>query len=398
VLTRSPMLAVRDGRLFLAAQALDALAIGVALVALPWLVLRAGGSAARAGLVYPVTIAPYFLFGLVAGVAGDRFPRRALMLCSHAGQAAFAAIIPVWSVVGTPPFGVVLAVGFAVGSGRVFVDAAAFGAVAAIVGTERFVDGQAALSAAWSLGLFAGPALGGALVGAVGPGFALASEAAALALAALVIACVRAPLGRGLEHTGEPPVREGLRFMARDRAIATLTAVSVAWSLLGAGAFALVVPLLRDEVGLGSAAVGTILAVGALAGLSASLVVGRLSRRFGAASLLCACYLVAPITIAALGAAGSFAVALVAEAASVLIAGVVSVVVISERQRRAPQRLQGRVGIAGRMVLLAAMAAGSALASTLTGPLGTRTVYLAMAAGTFAVAAATAPLLLRLSD
>src|SRR4051812_23442657 len=172
------MLAVRDGRLFLAAQALDALAIGVALVALPWLVLRGGGSAAEAGLVYPVTIAPYFLFGLVAGVAGDRFPRRALMLCAHAGQAAFATIIPVWSVVGTPPLGVVLAVGFAVGSGRVFVDAAAFGAVAAIVGTERVVGGQAALSAAWAGGPFARPAPGGGPGGGGGAGVAPAPSAA----------------------------------------------------------------------------------------------------------------------------------------------------------------------------------------------------------------------------
>ena len=81
-----------------------------------------------------------------------------------------------------------------------------------------------------------------------------------------------------------------------------------------------------------------------------------------------------------------------------LIAGLVSVVVIGERQRRAPERLQGRVGIAGRMVLLAAMAGGSTVASALTGPLGTRTVYLAMGAATFAVGLVTAPLLLSLRD
>ena len=392
------MLAARDGRLFLAAQALDAVAIGVSLVALPWLVLRGGGSAAQAGLVYPATIAPYFLFGLTAGVVGDRFPRRAVMLVSHAVQASFAAVIPIWSISGMPPFGVILAAGFAVGTGRVFVDAAAFGAVAGIVGTERFMDGQAALSAAWSLGLFAGPALGGALVGAFGPGFALASEASALALAALLVASVRASLGQGVEDTGEPPVREGLRFMARNHAIATLTAVSAAWNLLGAGTFALEVPLLRDEVDLGSGAVGVILAFGSLAGFSASLVVGRLTKRFGAPALLVGCYVIAPFATAALGVAGGFGVALVGSAVWVLLAGVVSVVVIGERQRRAPERLQGRVGIAARMVGLAATAAGSALASGLTGPMGTRSVFLAMAAATFALGAATAPLLLGLRD
>ena len=46
------MLQTRDGRLFLAAQSLDSVAIGVAQVALPWLVLDATGSEAQAGLVF----------------------------------------------------------------------------------------------------------------------------------------------------------------------------------------------------------------------------------------------------------------------------------------------------------------------------------------------------------
>jgi MFS family permease len=388
--------AVRDGRLFLAAQGLDAVAIGVSLVALPWLVLRGGGSAGEAGLVYPATILPYFVFGLPAGAIGDRYPRRAVMLASHISQASFAAVIPIWTLSGTPPLGVILGAGFAVGAGRVFADAGAFGAVAAIVGTERFGEGQAALSACWSLGLFAGPALGGALVAAVGPGAALAAEAAALILAALCIVLVRTSLGQAQSDTGEPPVREGLRFMMGNHAILTITVVSVTWSLLGAGAYALVVPLLRDEVDLGSAAAGAILAVGSAAGFAASFMVGRLSKRYGAMRLLAACYLAAPLATAALGVAEGFGVALVAEATMVLIAGLVSVVVIGERQRRAPERLQGRVGIAGRMVMLAAMAAGSTVASALTGPWGTRTVYLAMAAATFAVGLATAPLLMQL--
>jgi MFS family permease len=149
-------------------------------------------------------------------------------------------------------------------------------------------------------------------------------------------------------------------------------------------------------VDLSSAAVGTILAVGSAAGFAASFIVGWLTRRYGAMRLLAICYLVAPLATALLGVADGFGVALVGEAAGVLIAGLVSVTVIGERQRQAPERLQGRVGIAGRMVLLAAMAGGSTLASALTGPLGTRTVYLAMAAATFAVGTATAPLLLGL--
>ena len=51
------MLAARDGRLLLAAQSLDALAIGVAGVALPWLVLNGGGSHVTAVETAPLSFA-----------------------------------------------------------------------------------------------------------------------------------------------------------------------------------------------------------------------------------------------------------------------------------------------------------------------------------------------------
>ena len=70
------MLQTRDGRLFLGAQSLDAMAIGVAQVALPWLVLDATGSKAQAGLVFMLGVAPYVVFGLPAGLIADRYRRQ----------------------------------------------------------------------------------------------------------------------------------------------------------------------------------------------------------------------------------------------------------------------------------------------------------------------------------
>ena len=72
----NPLLATRDGRLFLGAQGLDFVAQGVSSVALPWLILDGGGSTLAAGLVFTLTVLPYVVFGLPAGVVGDRYPRR----------------------------------------------------------------------------------------------------------------------------------------------------------------------------------------------------------------------------------------------------------------------------------------------------------------------------------
>ena len=162
------MLQTRDGRLFLAAQSLDSVAIGVAQVALPWLVLDATGSEAQAGLVFMLGLAPYVVFGLPAGLIADRFRRQTVIWMAHAFQACVAVIVPVWAIFGTPPIAVVAVTAFAVGSARAFSDAGAFGAISSLIGREQFSSGQAILAASWSIGLVAGPAIGGALIGVVG--------------------------------------------------------------------------------------------------------------------------------------------------------------------------------------------------------------------------------------
>ena len=47
-LRNDPLLSDRDGRLLLAAQALDVVGAGVSMIALPWLVLDHGGTSTQA--------------------------------------------------------------------------------------------------------------------------------------------------------------------------------------------------------------------------------------------------------------------------------------------------------------------------------------------------------------
>jgi hypothetical protein len=138
--------------------------------------------------------------------------------------------------------------------------------------------------------------------------------------------------------------------------------------------------------------------VGSIAAFTGSVVAATVSRRYGAAAVFCSCVLASAVAIAVLGLAGGFAVALIGVLAYLLVEGVVNVVAIGERQRRAPHRLQGRVGIAGRMVALGAMAAGSALASALSGAVGLADLFIGMGVAAALVGAAATPLLLRLED
>ena len=373
------LLAHRDMRLFLTAQGLDSLAIGVATMALPWLLLDEGYLPALAGLIYPLTIAPYVLFGLTAGTLGDRLPWRRLTYASHAIQAAASASIPLWAAFGTPPLALILTAAFAVGSGRVFTDAAAFSAVASVVGPENFTRGQSALSAVWSIGFLAGPALTGLLIAAIGPAFTLTAEATALVLAAALIAAVRSGRTSPAPSSEQHDLRSGLRFIRRNPAVRTFTLANLGFALVTAGAVGLQVPLLRNTIGLTSTATGWTLALGALTGTATSLATSKLTQHLKPAAIGLTAMILAAAALAGLATASGLPAAALTFAAYTGLTWLLSTLFISERQRRAPADLQARVGIAGRMLLLGTVAAGAALTTSIAGTIGLRTTYLAMA-------------------
>ncbi len=391
------MLQTRDGRLFLAAQSLDATATGVAQVALPWLVLDATGSEAQAGLVFMLGVAPYVVFGLPAGLVADRLPRRAVIWVAHALQALFAVVVPLWAIAGPPPILVVAATAFLVGGARAFSDAGAFGAVSSLIGRENFSSGQALLGAAWSIGFVAGPAVGGALIGLVGAAATLGAQSVAFACAAGLILLVRGSFGEAVPATGSAleGIWEGVRFLLADPLLRTLNGVGTLWNLAAAGSWALSVPLLREEIGLSSHEAGAALAAGAIAGIAAAPVLHRIERRWSGPQLYVMTIFCSAPPIALLALATGFWGALVAMITVNLVDWIVMSVFIGERQRRAPEELQARVGISGRMLMTASMTVGTALASALTTVMSLRSLFLAMALATFLVGVIAVPLVRR---
>ncbi len=230
------LLRSRDGRRFLVAQLMDSMAGGLSLVVLPWMVLDAGGSRSLAGAAFLIATIPYLVLGLHAGELGDRRGRRRIMVSAAVLQAVAACVLPLTVAVGPAasdlPLALIFAAGMGVTAGRVFVDAAAFGATARLVGDEHFVEGQANLSLVWSLGFLIGPALGGGLIGLVGAVEALWVEAAGFALAAVLLASIRTELGpEAAEGARRAGVLSGVEVVARDRTLRRLTSVSMAWNL-----------------------------------------------------------------------------------------------------------------------------------------------------------------------
>src|SRR5437762_4319828 len=78
----APLRRNRDFMLLQAGQLLSTAGTQSASIAYPLLVLAVTNSPGKAGVVSFVRLAPFAIFGLVAGVAVDRWNRRRLMIAS----------------------------------------------------------------------------------------------------------------------------------------------------------------------------------------------------------------------------------------------------------------------------------------------------------------------------
>ena len=386
-----PLLRTADGRLFLAAQLMDSLSAGISLVALPWLVLDAGGTQSQAGAAFLAGTLPYVVLGLNAGHVGDHRPRRRVMVTGTAVQTAAAAVIPLALAGGVAvenmPLALIYAAALVVTAGRVFVDAAAFGAIAKLVGGGHFVQGQSALSFVWSLGFLVGPAVGGALIGLVGISGALWVQAVGFAVAVGLMASMRVDLGPDPHpDAGGEDVLAGLRLVIRDPVLRSLTAIGMAWNLTTNVIYSLIVVFARHDLSADAGQAGLMLSIAGAAGLAGGLLAPVARHRLGPTRALRS-----SIALSGVGALGT---ALAQEIVSATIAYSVLefsallfiTLLISERQTRAAPSEQGRVGITGRMAALTAASVGALIGAVLVALISLPAILLLAALCTILVA------------
>jgi MFS family permease len=397
VSTSGGLLQSGDGRRLLAAQLFDSLGAGVGLVVLPWLVLDAGGDASTAGLVAVFALVPYVVFGLFAGVTGDRRSRKRIIIAAHSTQTVCALAVPLWAIMGATPEWLVLTVAFAIGIARTFADAAAFGAIAQIVGPAQFGRAQGLLSTVWATGMVSGPALGGQLIEAIGPSRAIGVQCGAFGLATVCALAIRSPLRPPTPNFGglREAMREGIDVIRDTPMVRRITVTTIAWNLAFYGAEALVVPFLREVIDLDGERVGWVLGVGSLIGIATGPLIMWLEGRIGPATVIVAGVVVSGLSVLALAVSTAFWEVLAIWIVLSLAQWVSFTTAIGERQRHAPAHLQARVGITGRAIAIASMTAGATGASLLAHVVGLRTLYAAMGVATLLVALALGPRLVR---
>jgi MFS family permease len=334
------------------------------------------GGAGAVGLVAVLRWVPAALVTPFAGLWADRRDRRLLMIGSDLGRAALIAASAAVVVADAPAALVYVLAAFVGIAGTPFRPAEAAYTPTLARTPEELGAANVVAAAIESIGIFAGPAVGGLLLAWTSVATTLFITAVAIGLSAVVLL--------GIRVSGAPPelsggggsVREellaGARAIWADRKIGLLVGLFGAQTFVDGLLGVLIAVIALSYLDAGASMVGWLNAatgVGGIVGAFAAAVLvgrGRLAGDFGLGVLLFG------LPLALVAASHSTLVAL-------LLLGVVGVgntltdvAGVTLLQRAAPEAVVGRVFGVLETLLLLTVALGAAVAPALVSLLGTR--------------------------
>ncbi|MFI8106529.1 MFS transporter [Streptomyces sp. NPDC086023] len=202
-------------------------------LAVPWALVESTESSLLAVLSLAAQTAPY-LAAPFLGAAIDRYDRRILFAAGEVVQGVCVALIPLLLAVhAIAPVFVAL---FVMGLAKVVSDVAGdYGLLPALVPRERLDQASGWFNSIQLAARFAGPALAGAVIAGVGPGWALAIDAATFLLTSLTVVFMPKLAPARTRTAMGAMLREGFAYF-RSRPDLQRLAFAVALYNLGAGA------------------------------------------------------------------------------------------------------------------------------------------------------------------
>ena len=342
-------LAQRDFALLASAAGISLLGDGFFSVALAWQVYEISNLPTALSLVGAAWTLPVVIFILLGGVFSDRYDRRWLMIGADLVRAAAIGLLGVLSISGTLELWHVIGLIAFVGLGDAFFNPASTAIVPDLLPEELLPQANALQGLVRPMMVrLIGPAIGGFVVAAVGPGIAFLVDGATfllsmVALAAIATRPARTVAGAGLRRT-VAEVGEGLAFVRRTPWL-WATLVSAMFSLLlFVGPVQVLLPfLVKNRLALDADALGLIFAVGGVGSVLAAIGVGQLGLPRLRVTVMYAAWALGVALLAGYGLMTSLWHALVVGFVSAALFEIGAIVWVTLLQQLVPRRLLGRV-------------------------------------------------------
>jgi MFS family permease len=221
LLDLDPLRDSRDFRLLFTGQLIAELGAMLAMVAIPFQVYALTRSSLQVGAVSLAQLGPLILGALAGGTVGDALGRRPVLVTALGGLAVTSGGLAATAALAHPPVAVIYLVS-AVGAGLGGVlSTICTAAVPSLVAARHLIPAYATMQVVDQIGMVAGPALAGLLIGVVPLPWVYALVAVSYLAAALIMWRMSAgpPAQARAGRPGLGSVLDGLRYLRGRQAL-----------------------------------------------------------------------------------------------------------------------------------------------------------------------------------
>ena len=338
------------------------------LVALPLAAYAETESALAVGIVASAEGATAILVGLPAGALADRLPYRRVLVLTDLGRMVILIALIASTIGAGGSIFALLAAAIGLGVVRVVHDAAHNAALPLVVANDDLLAANGRMQAVDAGMTAIGPVVAGALIALGGTALAFGTDAGTFAIAGALVSTLRplddAPPPLSAAAAGwfgrlRHDIADGLRHLWADRPMRRIAGMVAAMNLVAVSVEAQFIPYAKEVLGIGALGIGAYFALGGTVAVTVSLLAGRSIIASGRAVTVGLAVFSTGVGIAGLWPSiASVAVAYVCAGAG---SALVTTHLATFRQRRFPIRLQGRVSMTMRALILAPMPLGFVL-------------------------------------
>lgn len=273
-------LRVANFRYFFLGELINTAGSSMSGIALAFAVLRIDDSATALGLVAAAATVPMVAFMLIGGALADRLPRALVLRGCNLIQGIVQALIATLVLTGTAQIWHLIVLAFITGTVFAVSYPAFHGMVPALLPPQERKSAFLLMGQSDALLQIAGPVAAGILVATVGPGWALAIDAATYVVAAGFLSLVRLPFGDRPERQ-ESVIGDfvvGWSFARRLGWVIPASCCALVFNALTSGSIYVLGPVIADDT-IGSEGWGLALSGQAVGLFVATLVLVRLTIR-----------------------------------------------------------------------------------------------------------------------
>jgi MFS family permease len=389
-------LAHRDYRLLAGGMSVSLVGDGLFLVALAWQVYALSGAPTALGAVGIAMTVPTITCLLIGGAVSDRHDRRRVMLAADTVRGLLLALLAGLSVAGALTLAELIGVAVLYGAATAFFDPASDALVPQLLPSDLLARANSLDQLIRPLALrLAGPAVGGLLVGLLGPGWAFAVDAVTFAVSAGTLVAMSPPprVAADAARSVAAEIGAGLGYVRRHAWLwATLLSAAVAYLLFMGPTEVLLPFIVFKRLHAGAGDLGLIFGAGGLGSLACALAVAQVGLPRRTITFIYVVWTLATLGVAGYGLANGLWGLMAASVIFNVFETAGTIAWITAKQHHVPPALLGRVSSLDWLISIGLLPLSYALTGPVSAMLGLRTTL--VWAGVLGAAVTVAPLLI----